>query len=315
MIANLLFFTISALALIASSIFLVKTLDKISIFLRISEFTAAFIIMAVATSIPELFVGISSAISGNPALSLGNVLGASIIDLTLIIGILVLISRNIEIKKERIGTDVYFVLGACALVLLLFIIGKSLSRIDGAILLVFFIFNSIRMLWKGKRYKAKYKQKNSKNRGLIIGSVFVFILSLVVLFIASRFAVEYASLIAIDLNLPQIVIGLFLLSFATTLPELIFGIRACRTGHKSMAIGDQTGTVLANITLILGIVALIKPIEASFLPFIISGIFLFISAFIFTTLVKSENKLTLWEGISLILIYVLFTILELFAKI
>lgn len=314
MITNLLFFILSAIALIISSIFLVKTLGKISSFLKISEFTAAFIIMAVATSIPELFVGISSAISGNPALSLGNVLGASIIDLTLIVGIFVLISKEIKIKKQRIGKDVYFVLASTLLLLILFIIGASLSRLDGGILVSFFIINSIRMIKKRKKYRLEYKEKKSK-RGVVVGSVVIFILSLILLFIASKFAVDYASLLAIDLNLPPIIVGLFLLSFATTLPELIFGIQACKTGHESMAIGDQTGTVLANITLILGTVAIIKPITAEFVPFIISGLFLFISAFIFTTLIKSEHKLTLGEGLSLIFIYVLFTILELFTKI
>ncbi len=310
---NIIYFIISALFLIGSATFLVRSLEKISKFLRISEFTAAFIIMAIATSIPELFVGISSAIAGNPSLSLGNVIGASIIDLTLIIGILTLIGRGIKIKTEKIGKDIYYVLGAIGLLIVLFLIGNSLSRIDGIILLGFFGFNMVRMLKKKRRYSVKV-EKNGIKRKEAISTTIVFMLSLAILFFASKYAVKYASAIALDLQLPQIIIGLFLLSIATTLPELIFGIRAIKLGHKEMAIGDQTGTVLANIALILGIVAIINPITASIMPFLISAIFLFIVSFIFITFIKSENKLNIWEGVSLILIYIFFIIIEFFVK-
>ena len=85
---NLFYFGLSSIFLILSGVFLVKSLTKIAKFLGISEFSAAFIIMAFASSVPELFVGISSAISGNPGLSLGNVIGANILNLTLISGII-----------------------------------------------------------------------------------------------------------------------------------------------------------------------------------------------------------------------------------
>ena len=126
--------------------------------------------------------------------------------------------------------------------------------------------------------------------------------------------VKYATNLAIDLSLPEITIGLFLLAIATTLPELIFGISATRLRHKEMAIGDQIGTIVANTLLILGIVALINPIQADFMQFIISAIFMFVSAFILVTFIKTGRKLEKTEGISLILIYVLFIVIEFFIK-
>lgn len=312
MLENILYFVLSCFVLIVSGTFLVKSLSKISRFLRISEFSAAFIIMAIATSLPELFVGISSAASKNPSLSLGNVIGASIIDLTLVAGIIILFSREIRIRAKRMDKDAYFMLVAILLVIILYIIGKSLSRIDGIILLFFFTFNIIRKLKKSKKYKKRLEGKIK--RWNVILNTFVFIFALVFLFLSASQAVKYASALAIDLSLPKIIIGLFLLSFATTLPELVFGISATSSKHKEMSLGDLMGGVVTNFTLVLGIVSVLSPIQADFLPFLTSAIFLFIFAFIFVTFLKTGGKLERIEGVSLILIYVLFVIIEFFIK-
>jgi len=90
--------------LAVSGSFLVKSLTKISKFLRLEEFSVGFIIMAIATSVPEIFVGISSAIAKNPSISLGNIIGSNIVDLTLVGGIIILLSsgRKIKIKSKEI---------------------------------------------------------------------------------------------------------------------------------------------------------------------------------------------------------------------
>ncbi|MFH1307988.1 MAG: hypothetical protein ABIH72_03990 [archaeon] len=313
LVNNFIYFIISAAFVVVSGIYLVKSLTKISHFLRISEFTAAFIIIAVATSLPELFVGISSALQGTPAISLGNVIGANILDITIITGIFVLLGRGIKLNINRIGNDVYYMLGSVILVFILFFIGNSLSRIDGAILLGVFFINLIRMIRKRKQYPATFIDGRIK-RWEIVFYVFLFISSLILLFLSSSFAVKYASLIAIDLSLPEIMVGLFLVSLATTLPELVFGIEAVMMGHKGMSIGDQTGTVFTNLTLIIGVVALIHPITPDYLSFLVAGVFMFISAFIFTTFVYSGRRLDILEGVGLVLLYVAFAIIEFFIK-
>jgi len=313
MIQNFLYFAISGMFLVFSGIYLVKSLEKIARFLHISEFSAAFIIMAFATSIPELFVGISSALQGNPALSLGNVIGASIIDLTLITGIFIVLARGIKLDSKRVGKGIYFMFLSILLIIVLYLIGNSLSRIDGVILLLLFSMNSYRILKKSEKYTAKFnneKEKTSKKVKFIL----IFLISLIVLFISSSYVVKYSHLIALDLNLPEIIIGLFLLSIATTLPELVFGINAVLLKHPEMSIGDQTGTVFTNICLVLGIVAIIKPITVVFTPFIVSTAFLFLSAFIFIAFIKSGKKLEVFEGVSLIILYLIFVIIQFFMR-
>lgn len=311
MIANILYFVLSCAVLTASGFFLVKSLGKIARFLHISEFSAAFIIMAFATSLPELFVGISSALSNNSGLSLGNVIGANILNLTLITGIIIIASREIKTTKS-IGKDAYFMLIALFLIIGLYAIGKTLSKIDGAILVCFFLINTYRVIKKRKKFPKK--MEDGKERKKKFSSLLIFLIALIGLLISSNYVVQYASLLAVDFQLPKIVIGLFLLSIATTLPELVFGISASKLKHKEMSIGDEIGTVVANSTLIIGIVAFISPITVEFMPFVTSSIFMFISAFIFTTFLITGRKLETMEGISLVLIYVLFVIIEFLIK-
>ena len=146
--------------------------------------------------------------------------------------------------------------GSVILLVVMYLIGNEISRIDGGILLLLFAINNYRMIKKKSRYPAKSKNKISKLEG--ITNAFIFIFSIGVLLFSSKYIVKYSHLIALELNVPEIIIGLFLISIATTLPELIFGINAVRLGHKEMAIGNQSGTVFANITFILGLSFLIK---------------------------------------------------------
>jgi len=312
LILNILTFSASCAVLIISGIYLVKSLTRISRILGISEFSAAFIIMAFATSIPELFVGVSSALSGTPALSLGNIIGANIIDLTLITGIIAISAKNIKFKSRRVRGDTEFMLFSILILIALYVIGSSLSRIDGVVLVSLFAIHIYRVFKKRKKYKGKIKDGTTRTKRFIW--LLIFLLALVGLFISSSFVVTSAKALAIDLNFPTILIGIFLLGIATTLPELVFGISAVKSRHKVMAIGDQIGTVIANTTLIIGIVAIISPITVEFMPFLVSALFMFISAFIFVTFIKTGHKLEKIEGISLIMIFILFIIIEFFVK-
>ncbi|MBU3941455.1 MAG: sodium:calcium antiporter [Nanoarchaeota archaeon] len=308
LINNLIIFLIACIVLVISGSLLVKTLTKIASFLRLSEFVVGFIIMAFATSIPELFVGITSAIAKNPALALGNVIGANIINLTLVIGIAILLGRGIKIESKKTKTDSLYMVFIAALPMVLMIIGGSLSRIDGIILLAAFALYARRILQQRKLFKKEVE--NGIKRKEIILTTILFVFSLALLFLSAKFVVEYATLLSVDLALPPIIVGLFIISLGTTLPELTFGSRAVLAGHSEMALGNSIGSVIVNSTLVLGITSIIYPITANILLFSVSAIFMVVIAFLFATFVESGNKLYIKEGISLILLYIFFVIIE-----
>jgi len=308
LLVHITIFLISCIVLAKSAEFLVKSLTKIASFLGWTEFAIGFIIMAIATSVPELFVGITSALNKNSALALGTVIGSNIVDLTLVIGIVALLAKGIRIESKTIRTDTLYMFGIATLPVILMVQGNEISRFDGYLLLSVFFLYVIKLLKQKGRFRKAIDTVPIKEFFSAIGlSCF----SIVVLFFSSDFVVRYASLLSIDLMLPPILIGLFVIAFGTSLPELTFEIKAVRTGHRGMALGDLLGSVIANSTLVLGVTALIYPIDADFLLFLTSASFMLLVAFLFVTFTESEEMISWQEGIALILLYVFFVIVEL----
>ena len=135
MLTYLLVLIAAALVLARSSVFLIDKLTAIAVKLRVSEYLVGFVIMAVATSIPELIVGILAALENDPNLSLGNVIGSNIANMSLILGLAALIAGGIRVQiqvrnREMIFTDL---IGVAPLVMLL---DQRLSRTEGIVLLV-----------------------------------------------------------------------------------------------------------------------------------------------------------------------------------
>lgn len=311
-VVDLILFLAFCVILVLSGSWLVTALTRIASFLRLGEFIVAFILLAFSTSIPELFVGISAALAKNPALSLGNVIGSNIANLTLIAGIVVLFARGIKIKKKEIKKDSLYMFIITLLPIILMMIGQKLSRIDGAILVAAFIFYTWRLLKHKKRYRAEYADKVKKWE--TVASVFLFVICLVILFGSSQLVVTYASRLAIDLFLPPIFIGMFILAIGTSLPELVASLSAVKKGHSEFMMGNLIGSTIMNSSLILGVTALIYPITANFFLFLTSAFFMILVTFLFATFTESGSRLYWKEGVAMVLLYVFFLIVELNLK-
>jgi len=321
---NLALFILSCIVLVQSNNYLVKSLAKISYFLKLNEFTIGFIIMSVATSLPELFVGIMSAIDGVPAFSVGNVIGSNILDLTLVIGIAALLAKNINIESKIIRKDMIYMLAITILPVILLVdhhlwwkfglfpnMTPGLSRIDGFILLcafAYYIYNLVQQETRFSRIVDKTSRKEA------IKFMLLFLISITLLLISAHFVVDYAELLSIDLAISPLLMGLFIISLGTSLPELIFESKAVLSQHQSMAIGDLVGSVITNSALVLGVTAVISPIAVNTVIYLTSTLFMLFAAFIFFTFSESGDRITWTEGMSLLFLYVLFIIIETYIK-
>ncbi len=320
---NVVYFVVACVVLIKSAGALVKHLPRIASYFRLNEFAIGFIIMAISTTLPELFVGISSALAKNTALGLGNALGSVIADLTIIIGIVALFNRRVRIQSRIIRKDLIymFVILLLPIVMMLWppswlkpIAGApvaTIGRFEGAILLAVFLFY-IYTTAKQERGFHRGIHRSSKQEAIVSALVTLFML--VLLFASSRFLVLYGTRISQDFNVPPILIGIFLLGLGTSLPELTFQMRAVAEKHEELAIGDMVGAVVANSTLVIGVTALISPITANFFIFFTSAIFMVVYAFLFLTFAESDGGLNWKEGLSLIMLYVFFVVVESYIK-
>lgn len=309
---NLIFFIIACLVLVLAGSFLVRSLSKIASFLKLSEFVVGFVVMAVATSLPELFVGIASALAAKPALSLGNVIGSNIADITLVGGVIALLGRRINVRSKLIRKDSLWMIAIAALPMALMFIGKSLSKLDGAILVAVFLLYAGNLI--KRRQNIKRMSENKVKKWDVVLSPAIFLVSLVLLFFSAEYVVKYGSALALDMFLPPILIGLFFIAIGTSLPELVFETTAVLKHHPEMALGDLIGSVVANSTLVLGVTALIYPVSADFLLFLTSAVFMIVVAFVFMVFIHSGRKLEWKEGLALLLLYILFIIVELTIK-
>jgi len=309
MLIHALIFIIASLVLIKSSAYLVKSLVSIAKFLHWSEYIVSFVLIGIVTSLPELFIGIGAASRGASNLALGNAIGSNIVNLTLIAGLIVLFARHIKIKDKLIQRDIWIVF-ALACLPILFLVNKTLSRLEGLALIGFFIIYFIYLLKKQKKPLEVVDEFSEIKT--ILKTVLVFAISLIVL-LASAWLIVYAvQEIAQGFNASLIFLGIILVALGTSLPELIFGLRATLMKHKKMHIGGLVGSTAANSALILGITALIRPIQLNgSTSFWIGAIFMLGAILLFNLFVRTRKKLSWWEGLLLILFYVIFVIVEL----
>jgi len=306
MLLNLTIFIIACIVLAKSAQLIIKTLVKLEKILHLTDFSIGFIFMAVATTLPELLVGINAAIKNNTALALGNVIGSNIVNLTLILGIVIILSKKISTKTDLIEKNTFYMF-LISLLPLLLMLDSTISRSEGLILILIFIFYIFK-LTKHKLPKINNHYKSTKKNFLI------FIIGIFLLISSSYLVVEYATKLAVDLLLPPILIGLFLIAIGTSLPELAFGVKASLKRHPKLSLGNLTGSVIVNSTLVLGTTALIRPITADFRLFLVASLFLILTSYLFFIFSKTDKKLTLKEGIVLILIYIAFLATEFILK-
>lgn len=303
---DLLFFTLSCLALVVAGGMLVRSLPTIAVAFRMSPFLLSFVLMAVSTSLPELFVGITSAREGNSALALGTVIGSNIANLTLIGGLSIILARGFKTSKIA-RKDSWMMLLLAVLPVILMVFDYELSRLDGAILLIVFALYMIFLLAKRETEEFRDKIKIGK----LLLSFLGFIAGLFLLFYSAKYAVKYASLLAFDMMMPPILIGIFFLALGTSLPELIFSTIAVRKKQSDLVLGNLIGSVIANSTLILGVTAIIQPITANFLLYLTSSVFMIAIIFLFTVFLDTGRELSWKEGMALVIFYVLFLLIEL----
>jgi len=313
----ILIFLVSCAVLIRSGTWLVRSLIRIAKYLKLTEFSVAFILMAFATSVPELFVGIMSALHGQPELSFGNIIGSNIINLTLAVAIGVLVAKGLKCEGAVIRRSSIYTLVIAFLPIILMLDG-NISRVDGVILLLALAVYLQRLFYQKERFTKVFS--NALNREwsqfrLFLKDFGMFFLGLILLLLSAEGIVWSATHLAETFDLPLIIIGAILVALGTNLPEITFGVRAITMGHKDMVLGNLLGSVVANSTLVLAVTVLICPLEvANLSPYITGIVFIGLAALFFILFSRTGKEITRKEALFLLLIYVGFVTVELLLK-
>jgi len=314
MIEYISIFIISCLVIAKAGERLVKTLVNLSRILKWREFVVASILMAIGSSLPELFVGITSAISHKPQLAFGNVVGSNIIALTLLIAIGTFLLGSIKFEKRLLQRSSIFASFYAILPLLLMLDG-TISRIDGIALLVFFALYIREIFYEKSKFTKifnKLELKEWQKLKLLLKELGLFFVSLLLLILSAEGVVFSATKIAENSNLTLAIIGILGVALGTSLPEIVFEYKSIRLGHKELFLGDAMGSIAVNSGLVLGITSLISPIKVFHLSLFYNSIlFASLATLLFLLFARSKDEISRKEGGILFLVYCLFVLLEL----
>ena len=305
----------ACLILFWSGKWLVESLSGMAKFLGWREFVIAFFVMAIAGTIPNLFVGISSALHKIPQLSFGDVVGGNVVDLTIAVAIATFIAKGgLPAVSRTVQTTSAFTI-AVAILPILLIFDGTLGRGDGIILIFAFFFYIAWLFSKKERFTKIY----DKDKRPVVKKFRAFLkdlgkvgLGIIGLLLAAEGIVRSATFFAQGLGVPVALIGILIVGLGNAIPEINFAIASARQNQNWMILGNLMGSVITPATLVLGIVALICPIEiVDFSPFAIARIFLIFSALFFFFFVRSDRQITKREAFFLLTLYIAFVLTEL----
>lgn len=270
---------------------------------RLSKYIIGFLVVAIISILPETFIAISSAFQGIPAFGLGTLFGSNVADLTLVFAIIAFAATTSLPVQSAILKNQYAYIGAMCIPLILGLNGEY-SRTDGAALILVGVLFYFLVLRK--------QRPTSKVEVQRVGKIHIFWLfvSMAALLIASHFTVRFGVSVANELGVNPILVGLLVVGIGTTLPELIFSIRAVRNKHDSLALGDILGTVLTDATIVVGIVALLRPFTFNARIIYITGVFMLLATVVLFSLMRTGKTLSKREAIVLLAFYVAFVTAE-----
>lgn len=326
-------FIASFLLLFWSGSRVVAGLMKMAKYLGWREFVVAFFVMAFAGALPNLFIGINSAIHKIPQLSFGEIVGGNVVDMTLAVALAILIGgRALPVRSKMVQTSTIFT-AVIAVLPLILILDKSLGRIDGLILLLAFFAYLFWLFSKEERFKKIYNTNDEKPKSFLgfltkkkepkdlkqfkifLKNLRKTLVAIIFLIVASWGIVSSVQIFSEKLSMALPIISILVVGLGNALPETYFAVVSARKGRTGLILGNLMGSVIVCATFVLGIVALIYPIEITdFSPFAIARIFLVISAVFFLIVVRTDQKISKKEGVLLLGIYILFVLSELFLR-
>ena len=281
---------------------------KLSKVLGISEMSAGFIILSLSTSLPELLVSINSGLIGEGALAIGNVLGSNVANVTIILGLAVIISRKRKLMfKRRVFDNLTQFLFVSSLIPLFILQTGKLSLILGSILIALFVFFTVKTPTKVKNVEditVMYKKDK------VIVSV-KFVIAIIMVIISSNYVVTSGVNIARLFSIPASVIGATFIALGTSLPELSTTVQAFRKKLFDVGLGNVIGSCITNLTLVLGITAFINNVSLNIISFTSLTLFAIMSSMVTWYFISTGRRLDKREAFILIGLYAVFILQEL----
>jgi cation:H+ antiporter len=306
MLQNIFILAVSLFLVIKGATLATKYAALLAQSFNLSKYIVGFIIIAIISILPEAFIGINSAFVGIPAFGLATLFGSNVSDLTFVFAVIIaLAGRGVKIESKILKNNSVYPF----LLLLPLILGFDgfYSRSEGLVLIIIgLIFYYLAFRNSVRRTPSENKNKDGwKNFGLLF-------LSMVILLVGSHYTVTSAGDLALNLGVSPILIGMLIVGLGTTMPELFFSLKSVKKHDDSLAVGDILGTVLADATILVGILAIVSPFAFPTKIIYVTGVFMVIAAVGLLYFMSTGKFLSKKESKILFLFWLLFIVVEFF---
>jgi cation:H+ antiporter len=304
---NLFFIFFGFLLLVIGGEFIVRSSVAISLKFKISKLVIGMTVVAFATSLPELIVSINAALSNSPAIAINNVIGSNIANIALVLSIISILSF-IKVDKNFYRQDWPIMFGFSILLTLFCITDLVLNQVEGTILvlsLLFFIYYSL----KKSNNKLNVDDVDDKLVSTSNTKIIIWLLiSSVSLYFGAEFLVNGAVNFAKQINISEAVISVSIVAIGTSIPELAASLIAIAKKEKGISVGNLIGSNIFNIGSVLGITAIIKPIQIAqeIIERDIIWMLFFALLLLFMVILPRRNDLGKSKGFFMLLLYFVF---------
>ena len=299
------------LILIIGFVFLIKGADffvegasDLATKLKIPSMIIGLTIVAFGTSIPELTVSVTSALSHSNAIAVSNVVGSNIFNMLAVIGITAILYK-IDIGENVLKQDLPLLLISSILLALFIYTGNIISRIEGIIFLIIVIAYVLFLINRSKKESSDMPLEKSQMS--IFKIIIYMIIGLAGVIIGGDFVVDASKNIAIGFGMSETLVGLTIVSIGTSLPELITSVTAAYNKNTEIALGNAVGSSIFNILFILGVTNTITPIKTTNVMAIDTIVMVFIT--ILTMILAYDKKdFNRKDGIILVATFIIYMI-------
>ena len=256
-------FLISMSALIYGAHHIIVESERIALHFNISSFVIGATLIAVGTSLPEMAASIAASSAGKSDMAVANVLGSVTFNISLVLGIIFLIAKDLKPKRDLFHNDSawsFFPL----MVFIIMAYDGEIGMFEGVMFLTLMGGYLLFLSKDAKAIEDEVDTDLAKGKFAWGKTILFLALGFILVIAGANYTIESASTIARSLGVTEWVISLILIAFGTSLPELVVSITAARKGNADMIIGNIIGSNVANFTIVLGSAAIINPLTIDF---------------------------------------------------
>lgn len=300
-------FVVSLTILIYGADIIINQSEKIALRFGISEYIIGATLIAFGTSLPEMAASINASIQGKAELAVSNIIGSNIINITLVIAVVLLIAKKINPDRDFFAKDSSWALFP-VLIFVAIAFDNQITRISGvAMLMLMFAYILFLLNHSDDAMGIVIDDdlEEAKKDFNLIKTVILLLVGFITVIYGADYTISSASNIAKSFGVSEWIVGVVLVAFGTSLPELIVSIMAAKSGKADMAIGNVIGSNMANISVALAGAAIANPIHLDFSKYSFDIVVLVVATFmlVFITANKMYSKPA---GISLLVLLTIF---------